>query len=115
MDYEESDGNDWGTPESGNKFVFVNIEITNNSDKEISISSMASFEAYCDDYKLDYSSNALMASSTDKRNQLDGSVAAGKKMNGWLGLEVPSDWSNIEIYYKDSIWSDSNFKFTISK
>lgn len=114
-DYQESNGNDWGTPEDGNVFLFLNVEVTNNSDEEISISSLMSFEAYCDDYKIDFSSNALMAMSSDKMQQLDGSIASGKKLNGYLGIEVPSDWTTVEVYYKDNVWLDSNFKFIITK
>lgn len=115
LNYEESTGNDWGSPAEGKVFVFANIEITNNTDKEISVSSMMSFDSYCDDYKLDFSSSALMASSTDKRQQMDGSIVAGKKLNGWIGLEVPTDWKTIEINYKDNVWLSSNFKFVIDK
>lgn len=116
LGYEESNGNDWGTPAEGNVFVYADFEIENNSDEEISISSMMSFENYCNDYKLDYSSNALMALSTeDNTNQLDGSISPGKKMRGTLGLEVPSDWKVIETYYKDNVWLDSNFSFIIEK
>lgn len=115
LDYEESTGNEWGKPEDGNVFVFINIEIANNSDEEINISSLVSFDGYCDDYKLDFSSNAFMAMTTNNMNQLDGSVATGKKMNGYLCIEVPSDWEVIEVYYKDNVWLGSNFKFVITK
>ena len=115
LSYEESSGNDWGAPADGNVFLFVNIEITNNSDEEISVSSMGSFDNYCDGYALDYSSNALMAASVDNRQQLDGSIASGMKLNGWLGLEVPSNWETVEIHYKDNFFLDSNYKFVIEK
>lgn len=115
LNYEESTGNDWGAPDEGNIFVFVNIEITNNSDKEISVSSMLSFDAYCDDYKLDFSSNALLAASTANKQQVDGSIASGKKLNGYLGFEVPTDWTTIEINYKDNAWLSSNFSFIVTK
>ncbi len=115
LDYEEATGDEWTAPDDGKIFVYVNIEIVNNTDGEISVSSMMSFDSYCDDYKLDYSSNALMAASADNKQQLDGSIAAGKKMNGYLGLEVPVDWKTIEINYKDNVWLDSNFKFIINK
>lgn len=116
LSYEESQGNEWGSPANGNIFVYAEFEIINNSNNEISISSMISFENYCDGYKLDYSSNALMAISTeDNKHQLDGSIAPGKKMKGVLGLEVPNNWENIEIYYKDNVWLDSNFSFVIEK
>jgi len=114
--YEESNGNDWGKPESGKVFVFPEIEICNNSDEEISISSMISFECYVDDYKSDFSSNAFLAISTeDGKQQLDGSIAPGKKLKGVLGIEASADWSTIEIYYKDNVWLDSNFSFKIEK
>lgn len=114
--YEESAGNDWGAPAEGNIFVFVNLEVANNSDSEISVSSMASFTNYCGDYKLDYSSNAFTALATDsEKQQMDGSIASGKKLNGYLCLEVPADWASIEIHYSESIWSDSNIKFVINK
>ena len=62
--YEESYGNDWGKPGDGKVFVFPEFEITNNSNEEISVSSLVSFECYVDDYKTDFSSNAFMAIST---------------------------------------------------
>ncbi len=114
--YEESDGGDWGSPEDGNVFVFVNLEFANNSEKEITVSSMVSFSNYCDDYKLDFSSNAFMALATDKaKQQLDGSVDAGKKLNGYLAFEVPQDWKELEIQYTDSLWASSKIKFVIEK
>ena len=74
---------------------------------------MASFEAYADDYALNYSLNALL----DKQDstQLDGTVASGKKMNGWIGYEVPADWKNLEIHFTDNVWSSNKFIFNISK
>ncbi len=114
--YEESNGNDWGNPESGKIFVFPEIEVCNNSDKEISISSIISFECYVDDYKTDFSSNAFMTISTENgKQQLDGSIAPGKKLKGVLGIEAPTDWKTIEIYYKDNVWLNSNFSFKIEK
>jgi predicted nucleic acid-binding Zn-ribbon protein len=115
LNYEESAGNEWGAPAEGNVFIFANIEIANNTDEEISVSSMGSFDAYCDDYKLDYSSEALMAASIDNRQQMDGSISPGKKLNGYLGFEVPAGWKTIEINYKDNFWLDSNFKFILNK
>lgn len=116
VNYEESEGNDWGKPEDGKIFVFPEMEIANNSDEEISVSSMVSFECYVDDYKTDFSSNAFMAISTeDGKQQLDGSVAPGKRLKGVLGIEAPADWKTIEIYYKDNVWLSSNFSFRITK
>lgn len=111
--YEESAGSEYNTPSEGNVFVLANFEIANNSDSELAVSSMVSFEAYADDYALNYSLSALMEKSDS--NQLDGTVAPGKKMNGWIGYEVPANWSNIEIHFTDNVWRDSKFVFEIKK
>ena len=97
-DYEESNGTEFLTPDDGNVFVIVTFEIANNSDSEISVSSIASFEAYVEGVGI-----------------LDGTVAAGKKMSGIIGYEVPKDWKNMEISFTDNVWSDSAFKFEINK
>lgn len=116
LGYEESKGNEWAVPGDGNIFVFVNMQITNNSDKELTVSSMMSFNNYCGDTKLDYSTNAFTALSTDPgKQQLDGSIATGKNLNGYLCLEVPADWTTIEIHYTDNVWSDNKVKFEINK
>lgn len=115
LGYEESNGGDWGAPTDGNVFIFPEIEIANNSNNEISVSSMISFESYCDDYKLDFSSAAMMFASTEKMQGIDGTIASGKKLKGYLYLEVPADWKTIEIYYKDNFWLGSNYKFVINK
>lgn len=113
MGYEESAGSEYNTPSEGNVFVLVNFEIANNSDSELAISSMMSFEAYADDYALNFSLSALMEKKDS--TQLDGTIAPGKKMNGWIGYEVPADWSNIEIHFTDNVWSNNKFVFEITK
>ena len=113
MGYEESTGSEYNTPSEGNVFVLVNFEIANNSDSDLAVSSAMSFDAYADDYALNYSLSALIEKSDS--TQLDGSVAPGKKMNGWIGYEVPADWSNIEIHFTDNVWSSSEFVFEITK
>lgn len=112
-DYEESNGTEFLTPDDGNVFVIVTFEIANNSDSEITVSSIASFEAYVDDYSVSTSISA--ESVKDGVGILDGTVAAGKKMGGIIGYEVPKDWKNMEISFTDNVWSDSAFKFEINK
>lgn len=111
-DYKESTGSEYNKPADGKVFLLAEFEIANNTDKELAISSMLSFEAYADDYKLDYSLGAMI----DKEgSQLDGSIAAGKKMKGWIGWEVPQDYQNVEIHFTDNVWSSDKFVFAIEK
>ena len=88
----------------------------NQAEKDITVSSMASFESYCNEIKLDYSVNAFtaLAANTD-RQQMDGSIAPGSSLSGYLCLEVPTDWMNLEIHYTDQVWKDEGVVFKISK
>lgn len=109
IDVAESSGSDFNKPADGNVYVLCEFEIVNNSDEEVSVSSMLSFEAYCDDYTCDYSLGALMEKGN--KDQLDGAIAAGKKMKGVVGYEVPSDWKELEIHYALDVWSSSKIVF----
>ncbi len=105
----ESDGSDFNTPTEGNVFVICEFEIENNSDSEINISSAMSFNAYCDDYTCTFSLGALLEKGD--KNQLDGTVAPGKKFNGIIGYEVPSDWGELEIAFTPNVWSGKDIVF----
>ena len=110
LKYSESKGSEYNKPSDGNVFLMAEFEIVNNSDSEMNVSSMLSFEAYADDYALNYSLGAITENNDP---QLDGTIAAGKKMKGYIGYEVPKDWSTVEIHFTDDVWSDNKFKFEI--
>ena len=105
----ESNGSSYNKPSEGNVFVLCEFEIENNSSKEIAISTMMSFKAYCDDYATNFSFSALMEKGN--KNQLDGSIDAGKKFNGVVGYEVPADWKELEIQFTPDFWSGKDIKF----
>lgn len=109
VDVTESAGSGFNAPTEGNVFVLCEFEIANNSDQEISVSSMMSFEAYCDDYTCTYSLSALMEKGN--KNQLDGTVAPGKKFNGVIGYEVPADWQELEVHFTPDFWSGKDIVF----
>lgn len=105
----ESTGSAYNTPTEGNVFVLCEFEIANNSDEEITVSSMMSFEGYCDDYSCTYSLSAIMEKGN--KNQLDGTVAPGKKINGVIGYEVPADWKELEIHFTPNVWRGKEIVF----
>lgn len=109
----ESTGSDFNKPSDGNVFILCEFEITNNSKEEIVVSSMMSFEAYCDDYACTYSLGALLEKGN--KNQLDGTVAAGKKFNGIIGYEVPMDWEEMELHFTPDFWSGKDIVFVATK
>ena len=108
----ENSGSEFNKPSDGNVFAICSFEIENNSSKDIAVSSILSFEAYVDDYSTSLSLGAII--STDK-TQLDGSVAAGKKMSGVIGYEIPKDWSELEINFTPDFWSGKEIKFIATK
>ena len=112
LSYKESKGSEYNKPSDGNVFLMAEFEIVNNSDSEMNVSSVMSFEAYADDYSLNYSFGALM---DNEDRQMDGTIAAVKKMKGYIGYEVPKDWSTVEIHFTDDVWSNNKFKFEIKK
>lgn len=111
----ESQGGEYVKPDDGNIFLIFEFEIVNNSEKDINISSIMNFEAYCDDYSLNQDIIGLQAPEVEGKNQLDGSVAAGKKMNGIIAYQVPSGYKAMEINVSPDFWSSKDIKFIYSK
>ena len=110
-DVRTSYGESFLIPASGNVFLIFDIEIENNRDNEITISSLLCFDAYADEYALDLS---LSGMTTDSGKQMDGEIAPGKKMRGVVAFEAPEDWQIAELRFKPSVWSGKAFVFTAS-
>ncbi len=111
----ESFGSDFITPNDGNIFLVCEFDIANNSEKDIHISSVMNFEAYCDDYSLNQDILGLQVPEANGKKQLDGSVAAGKKMNGVIAYQVPANYQTMEINVSPDFWSGRDMKFVYSK
>lgn len=110
---EEYPGKQYMMPTDGNVFLVCQFEIENDSSAEINVSSMVSFNAYCDDYSVNLSVTGEMLE--DSWKTLDGTVAPGKKINGVIAYEIPQDWQKMEISYTPSYWSGHDVQFEINK
>lgn len=110
---EEYPGKQYMMPTDGNVFLVCQFEIENDSSAEITVSSMVSFNAYCDDYSVNLSVTGEMLE--DSWKTLDGTVAPGKKINGVIAYEIPQDWQKMEISYTPSFWSGHDVQFEINK
>lgn len=108
----ESSGGNYSTPAEGNVFVICELTIENESSGDLAVSSLMSFGAYADDYTVEYSLAGMLGSD---KQQLDGTIASGKKMNGIIAFEVPADWSELELHFTPSLYSSRDFVFTYSK
>ncbi len=109
---KESKGTGFFEPDEGNVFVGIKFIIENTSDQEQSVSTLLLFNGYVDDIKCAYSFNASCAFD---EGTLDGEIAPGKKLVGWYALEVPQDWSNIELDVQQDWLSNSTAKFVFTK
>lgn len=104
---EYKSDNQFIAPADGKMFYKIDVEISNNSSKDTTISSMLSFEAYEDDYSID----ETYTSGID--DMLSGGVAAGKKIKGSLCYELNKDWKTLEIQYKPNVWLNKKIIFEI--
>lgn len=109
---EESAGKEYFYAEDGKIFAGVKFEIENISDKPQNISSLLLFDAYADDVKCEYSLSANVAFD---EGALDGEISPGKKMVGWYAVEVPKEWTQLELEVKAEWLSDSKAKFVFKK
>lgn len=105
----KSTGSDFNKPEEGKEFVLLHMTIENISDEELNISSMLSFDAYVDDETINESLSAQM----EANKTMDGTIAAGKRLTGVLGYEVPKDWGEMEIHFEPDVWADIKIRWLI--
>lgn len=108
------DGQFWN-PEEGKYFLGLVFDIDNQSSHDIGVSSLISFEAYCDDYSLNQDIMGAQVPEWKGIGQLDGSVAAGKKMSGVICYQVPKDFNSFEIRYSPSFWGNKKATFVFTK
>ena len=108
---EESYGDLFIEPSAGKVFVGIKFTIENISNEDQTISSLSHFEAYVDGVKCSESFKGAVAFNGE---QLDGTIAPGKKLIGWYPMEVPENWSTIELDVQSSITSISSAKFVFS-
>lgn len=96
-------GPDTVRPNEVNSYGAV-FEITNNSDKDLNVSSLCNFHIELDDGSLIYSATAgsisqAQAIITDYDLFLDTTVVPGETVTGYYPFEVPTGWSHLKFYY----------------
>ena len=110
-----SAGNETIIPGDGKAFLICELQITNNSDEEISISSLMDIEAYCDDYLVSEDLSGLSLPEAEGKNEFNGSVAPGDSLEGILIYQVPENFSTFELMIAPDFWSGETIKFFIQR
>lgn len=99
-------------PTDGNKFLVLFFDVKNVSAGNEYFNNMY-FEGYADDYSVN---SALIMGSPDGMSSVGGDIDAGKMSKGIMVYEVPFDWREFEISYKDGLWtSHKAATFMVSK
>lgn len=95
--------NQYEKPEDGKIYYKIDMEFENTSSTDTTISSIMSFNAYCDDYAID------QTYLLDQTDTADATLAPGKKMQGSIVYEVPTDFSTLEVDYISNYWTNEKF------
>lgn len=100
LNVQQTAGEGYSKADNGNIFVLVELQIENKTSKTVSINSTFGFDAYCDEYSVDYSFAAEM---NTKSSFSTSDVKPGKKVKGWKGFEVPKNWKELVITFTPDV------------
>lgn len=93
-------------PDSGNKFIYFELEFENISDSDEHISSLVGFDCYAD--------NNSCEQTYLTENDLSASLSPGRKTSGKVCFEVPQDAKTIELEYINNIFTSDRIVFLYS-
>lgn len=97
----EVKGNDFAKPAEGNMFLAIDCTVENISDNPETISSIMMFKVVDQDGRTcEYS---LLGQTAAKAGQLDGEIAAGRKITGVYVVEVPNGKTGLELVFDSSL------------
>lgn len=95
-------GDDFNKPDAGNKFVVVDVTLQNKGSETRAISSMLQMhlkDATGQRYDLD-----LMASVASGGTTPDGEIAAGEKIRGQVGFQIPEDAQGLVFVFDADVF-----------
>ena len=105
LGWEEFEGNDFSSPEEGNRFVAVEAIIVNQSDKTISISTIVQMslkDSTAQTYDVDF-----LATTAIDSGGLDGELAPGESIRGKVGFQIPVDAADLQFVFNASFFDSS--------
>lgn len=89
----EVKGNELFKPESGKKWVAVEVTIENKSSEPQAVSSLLGFTLQDSE---GYNYNVALL-PVDLKGSLDGEIAPGRKMRGEVAFEIPKEAKGLEL------------------
>lgn len=99
------------TPAAGNVYLVLFFDVENVSDKNQYINPFY-FKAYQDNYEVD--DKSILITKIDGYSTFSGGdLAPGKKSKGYLAYELPADWKNLEVTYKE-MYDSKAYNFIVT-
>ncbi len=103
-------GDQFMKPDQGERWLVLDCEIENRSDKSTSISSLLMFTLYDEDnYSMD------MEFFANTKGSLDGELGAGRKMAGELAFNVEEGQSTWEFIFEPNVFGFGQAIYVIAE
>lgn len=102
---EWSSDNEFITPNEGNVYYRMEFEFENIGDSDQYVSSMGEWDCYADGYAADQ--------SWCGDDDINATIAPGKKAKGAVYFEVPADAQEIELNYEVNFWTEDKIVFVV--
>lgn len=91
------DGSFTNTPAEGKEYLVFFFDVENLSSQTIYLSSY-SFDGYVDGYSVN---SKTIYGDIDGYSDISSTIAAGKKIKGYVVYEVDTAWENFEVSYRE--------------
>lgn len=105
--------NQFYTPEDGYEYVMIEFSIENDGEEEMAISTLLNFNTWCDGKVYTISLDALATAMFAGRIQLDCVIESGESVTGVIGYEVPENWEEIIVEYKEEAIFGKTVRFAV--
>lgn len=102
LGWEDVAGDQFSKPESGNKFIAVDVLIVNQGQSATSISSLMQ-TSLKDETSQKYTVD-LLASTVTKGGSIDGELSPGERVRGKIGFQVPENVQGLQFVFDADIF-----------
>lgn len=102
-------GDQFLSPDEGNRWIAIDVEIKNKSEKSTSLSSLMMFSLYDDE---NYSADQAIFANT--KGSLDGELGAGRTMAGEVAFEVSDSSQSFEFIFEPELFGFGQAIYEIS-
>lgn len=103
------EGDEFTSPDDGERWLILDIELTNNSDDSSAISSLLMWQLVDEDNR-----SRDLEIFADTQGSLDGELGSGRAMRGEIAFEVADDQSSWELIFEPSVFGFGQAIYNIS-